>query len=260
MAAKGSGARARHPQTGWHTPSKGQAVPGPASAWEPGRPGYVLHPSASVCYPLHASSQRAWPGTAKARSSLRHSRLQKEPPRPIMVEAPTGHMALLGAPRAASSTSGSGPGRGHEMARELAWQPTSSRHCAHPPRWGLGHLSEGQTEYGGPGGRWFHADPAVWLLALSYHSPSCERSTFTAELCCAKSLPQCLTFYDLWTIARQAPLSMGFSRQEYCSGLPGPPPGDLPDPVTKHVSPMSPALAGGFFTTSATWEAQGKFS
>lgn len=47
-----------------------------------------------------------------------------------MVEAPAGHMALLGAPRAASSTLGSGPGRGHEMARELAWQPTSSQHCA----------------------------------------------------------------------------------------------------------------------------------
>ena len=37
-------------------------------------------------------------------------------------------------------------------------------------------------------------------------------------------------FATLWAIARQAPLSMGFSRQEYLSGLPGPPPGDLPDP------------------------------
>ena len=44
---------------------------------------------------------------------------------------------------------------------------------------------------------------------------------------------------------------MGFSLQEYCSGLPFPPPGDLPDPGIKPVSFMSPALAEGFFTTSA---------
>ena len=53
-------------------------------------------------------------------------------------------------------------------------------------------------------------------------------------------------FVTLWTVARQAPLSVGFSRQEYWSGLPFPPPGDIPDPGTK---PTSPALAGGFFTT-----------
>ena len=44
--------------------------------------------------------------------------------------------------------------------------------------------------------------------------------------------------------------------QEYWSGLPGPPPGDLPDPGIESVSP---ALAGGLFTTSATWEADGRF-
>ena len=53
--------------------------------------------------------------------------------------------------------------------------------------------------------------------------------------------------------AYQAPLSKGFSRQEYWNGLPGPPPGDLPDPGIKPASLLSPALAGGFFTTSATW-------
>ena len=47
---------------------------------------------------------------------------------------------------------------------------------------------------------------------------------------------------------------MGFSRQEYWSGLPCPPPRDLTDPGIKPVSLMSPALAGRFFTTSATWE------
>ena len=62
-------------------------------------------------------------------------------------------------------------------------------------------------------------------------------------------------FATLWTVALQAPLSMGFSRQEYWSGLPCPAPGDLPNPGIEPTSLMSPALAGRFFTTSATWEA-----
>ena len=56
----------------------------------------------------------------------------------------------------------------------------------------------------------------------------------------------CLTLVTPWTVARQAPLSMGFSRQGYCSGLPFPPTRDLPDPG---IEPTSPALAGRFFTT-----------
>ena len=55
--------------------------------------------------------------------------------------------------------------------------------------------------------------------------------------------------------ALQAPLSMGFSRQEFLSELPFPTPGNLPDPGIEPVPLMSPALAGGFFTTSDTWEA-----
>ena len=69
----------------------------------------------------------------------------------------------------------------------------------------------------------------------------------------AKSLQSCLTV-TLWTVARQAPLSVGFSRQEYWSGLSFPSPGDLPDPGIEPASLMSLALAGRFFTTSATWE------
>ena len=57
------------------------------------------------------------------------------------------------------------------------------------------------------------------------------------------------------TVACQAPLSMGFSRQENWSGLPFPPPGDLPDLGIEPVSLTSPALADGFFTASVTWEA-----
>ena len=58
-------------------------------------------------------------------------------------------------------------------------------------------------------------------------------------------------FAILWTIACQVPLSMGFSRQEYWSRLPFPPPGDLPNPRIKPASPGSPASAGRFFTTGA---------
>ena len=54
------------------------------------------------------------------------------------------------------------------------------------------------------------------------------------------------SFVTLWTLAHQALLFMGFSSQEYWSGFPFPPPGDLPDPG---MEPSSPALAGGFFTT-----------
>ena len=52
----------------------------------------------------------------------------------------------------------------------------------------------------------------------------------------------------LWTVNRQVPLSMGFSSQEYWSGLSFPSPGDLPDPG---IELISPALTGGFFTTES---------
>ena len=64
-------------------------------------------------------------------------------------------------------------------------------------------------------------------------------------------------FIALLTIARQAPLSMGFSRKEYWTGLPCPSPGDLPDPGIKPVSLTFLVLVGGFFTTSTAWEAGG---
>ena len=62
-------------------------------------------------------------------------------------------------------------------------------------------------------------------------------------------------FVTPWTVAHNAPLSMGFSMQEYWSGLSCPSPGDLPDPGIEPMSLMSPALAAGFFTTITTWEA-----
>ena len=56
------------------------------------------------------------------------------------------------------------------------------------------------------------------------------------------------------TVAHQAPLSMGFSRQECWSGLPCPSPGDLPNPGVEPESPAPPALADGLFNVSTTWE------
>ena len=63
-------------------------------------------------------------------------------------------------------------------------------------------------------------------------------------------------FATPWTVARQAPLAMGFPRQEYWSGMPCLPPGDLPDPGIEPMCLTSLALAGRFFTTSTIWEAQ----
>ena len=73
--------------------------------------------------------------------------------------------------------------------------------------------------------------------------------------CVLSHFSRCLTCATPGTVARQAPLSMGFSRQGYWSGLPFPPPGDLPMPGMEPTSLLSPALAGKFFTTSATWAA-----
>ena len=63
-------------------------------------------------------------------------------------------------------------------------------------------------------------------------------------------------FATLWTVSLPAPLSVGFSGQEYWSGLSCPPPGDLYNPEIKPMSLLSPALTGGFFTTGTAWEVQ----
>ena len=78
------------------------------------------------------------------------------------------------------------------------------------------------------------------------------------NLCVLSRFSHVQLFATPWTVACQALLSMGFPRQEYWSGLPFLSPGDLPNPGVEPASLMSPALAGGFFTTSATWEALDK--
>ena len=75
------------------------------------------------------------------------------------------------------------------------------------------------------------------------------------QMCvCVLVTQSCTALCGPRTVARQAPLSMGSSRQKYWSGLPCSAPGDLPDPGIDLESLTSPALAGGFFISRATWE------
>ena len=72
--------------------------------------------------------------------------------------------------------------------------------------------------------------------------------------CVLSHISRVRLFATIWTVAYQAPLSKGFFRQEYWSGLPCLSPGDLPGPGIEPMSLMSPTLTDGFFTTSATRE------
>ena len=74
-------------------------------------------------------------------------------------------------------------------------------------------------------------------------------------MCMLNRFSRVQLFVTLWTVACHAPLSMGFSRQEYWTGLLFASPGKLPDPGIEPASLRSPALASRFFATSTTWEA-----
>ena len=80
------------------------------------------------------------------------------------------------------------------------------------------------------------------------------RTSFCPASVCVRLLQSCLTLCNSMNCSLSGPLSMGFSRQEYWSGLPFPSPGDRPHPGIKPASLMSPAWAGTFFSTSATRE------
>ena len=77
----------------------------------------------------------------------------------------------------------------------------------------------------------------------------CRLELDVVRVCIPSHFSRVRLLATLWTVACQALLSMGFSRQEYWSELLCPPPGDLPDPRIEPASLMSPALTGGFFTT-----------
>ena len=76
-------------------------------------------------------------------------------------------------------------------------------------------------------------------LILSTSTRGIKVPRVSPHTMCVQLLSHIRLFATLWTVAHQAPLSMGYSRQEYCSGLPGPPPGDLPNTGTE---PRSPTL------------------
>ena len=86
--------------------------------------------------------------------------------------------------------------------------------------------------------------------------PHCKQILYSLShrACMLSCFSHVQLFVTLWTVACQAPLSMGFSRKEHWSGLWCLPPGNLPDPGIKPESFKSPALTGRFFTSSTTWE------
>ena len=100
----------------------------------------------------------------------------------------------------------------------------------------------------------FLGNPLSLLLPRSFWIPIQPAVKIT--VCVCVSLSVLSDSFNLVDDVCQAPLSMGFSRQEYWSGLPFPPPGNLPDQGIEPKSLMSPALAAVFFTTRASWEAR----
>ena len=106
-----------------------------------------------------------------------------------------------------------------------------------------------------------HVIPLLWTrVNYTHQMPELEQTRFTSLSISQGSLhspyvlaQSCPTLCNPVDCSRQAPLSMGFSRQDNWNGLPSPPPGDLPDPG---IEPGSLALAGGFFTLWATREAR----
>ena len=136
---------------------------------------------------------------------------------------------------------------GDPEALERAWETGKQEK---PEDWG-GHCRTSGSREG----------PSLQLLLpqphhLPHPAPPLKDKLHESSVCMhAKSRQSCPTLCDTMDLAHQAPLSKGFSRQEYWRGLPCPPSGDLPDPGIEPTSLISPALAGGFFTTSATREA-----
>ena len=116
--------------------------------------------------------------------------------------------------------------------------PTSISLLPTPSHWSSTLYWTGQGwgwDKRGKGGR------RTWVVSLKQHNHirQCQWRVRVSVFSC---LSYIWFFETLWTVAHQAPLSMGFSRQEYWSGVPCPPPGDLPDPGIEPASPLSPAL------------------
>ena len=109
---------------------------------------------------------------------------------------------------------------------------------------------------------WFLRRGHMWFLYRYFFSLASFGIFYLSLIFCSLKMRCVLScfshvwlFATPWTIPHQSPLSMEFSRQEYWNRLPFPSPGDLPNPGMDLIFLMSPALVGGFFTTSTTWEA-----
>ena len=100
-----------------------------------------------------------------------------------------------------------------------------------------------------------HFFPPRAFCSLSQSTPTVHHFS-NYGMCSCSVTKLCQTLAALWTGVHQASLPMKFSRQEYWSRVTFPPPGDLPNSGTELASLVTPTLAGRFFTTSATWEAQ----
>ena len=132
----------------------------------------------------------------------------------------------------------------YHLSVSLQRQATSSRmtHVRAPPPALESHpqrLTTALAPLPSPG----HQQPCVYSDISPLHAGAYVR---------AKSLQSCLTVCNSMDCSSPSSSLWGFSRQEYWSGLPCPPPGDLPDSGIEFASLLSLALAGGFFTTSAT--------
>ena len=128
-------------------------------------------------------------------------------------------------------------------AQQAGWEltPADDEHYCHLPE----ELCEARFAAGQRGRGWGTDWPGLVL-----------RGPRVPPVHCRGVLSHFSRVQLLWTVAHQAPLSMGFSRQRILSGLPFPTPGDLSDPGFQPVSLTSPALAGGFFTTGLGREIQ----
>ena len=89
---------------------------------------------------------------------------------------------------------------------------------------------------------WRIPGTGAWWVGVYGVAQSWTRLKRLSSSMCAKLLQFCLLLVTPWTVALQAPLSLGFSRQEYWSGLPFPSPGYLPNPGIKPMSAVAPAL------------------
>ena len=96
-------------------------------------------------------------------------------------------------------------------------------------------------------------DSGYVTICVCQSSENCTPCRENLACVLARSLHSCPTLYDPMDCPCQIPVSKGFSRQGYWSGLPFSPPGDLPDSGIEPASLKSPVLAGGFFNISTTW-------